>query len=237
MKCKWAVKGRDALGKDLGDVESATCLHKGEATPQAQHLLPIFLELRRTFLLPPSPLPLAIVAPYYDILPASPDPDEEYREPSISNTTASLYVNPRLENEAAARILEELVEAEREKAVAEGANEEEVAELLDELVKHVEKRVSGVLTPADLVSRWLLRRGVCSCSKRSNGRPRLARIATAQTELSSHTSIILWIERTASTWIAHAIHQPARRGQTDVTCNHHGSAFFGVSRTRSSGTQ
>jgi hypothetical protein len=140
LKCKWAVKGREALAKDLGDIEMAICTAKGGPSPAASLLLPTFLVIRRTFGLPPTPLPAEVVEPYYDILPAPPDGDDEYREPTVGNTTASLYVNPRLDNDAAAVVLEELVESEREKAIEAGIPEEEVQEIILGLVEQVEMR-------------------------------------------------------------------------------------------------
>lgn len=143
LKCKWTVKGREALSRDLGDMESTICIAKGGPSPVAQHLIPTFLVLRRTYGLPPTTLPLEIVEPYYDILPAPPEADGEYREPTVGNTTASLYVNPRLEDAAAAIVLEELVESEREKALEAGLPEDEISEIISDLVEQVEKRVSA----------------------------------------------------------------------------------------------
>lgn len=144
MKSKWAKTGREQLGKDLGDIESAVCLsNKNTASPSAQTLLPVFLLLRRTLTLPPSPLPPSIVEPYLDILPAPPDPDEvPFREPTMQTTTASLYVNPRLADAAALEVLEELLENERESVEAAGATREQTANWLIGQIESVEKRVS-----------------------------------------------------------------------------------------------
>ena len=141
LKCKWAVKGREALAKDLGEIESTICMAKGGPSPVAQHLIPTFLVLRRTYGLPQSPLPAEVIEPYYDILPAPPDGDNEYREPTVSNTTASLYVNPRLDVTAAAQVLEELIENEREKAIEARLPEVEIQEIIADLVGQVAKRV------------------------------------------------------------------------------------------------
>lgn len=142
LKSKWAQKGRDQLGKDLGEMEASLCLHgKNAASPLAPVLLPIFLLLRRTYALPPSPLPRAITDPYLDILPAPPDPDEvPFREPTVQTTTAQLYVNPRLDAAAAVVVLEELIEAEKEKAEAEGGSNDEIIKWTVGLVDQVAKR-------------------------------------------------------------------------------------------------
>ncbi|KAK8850617.1 hypothetical protein IAR55_004536 [Kwoniella newhampshirensis] len=141
-KSKWAKSGRDQLGKDLGEIEAALCLvSKNTASPHGQTLLPIFLILRRTFALPKSPLPPAIIEPYMDILPAPPDPDDvPFREPTVGTTTAALYVNPRLDDAGAQVVLEELIESEKEKVEnARGTREEMVAWITD-LIDSVQKR-------------------------------------------------------------------------------------------------
>lgn len=143
LKCKWAVKGRDALSKDLGDIESSVCLGKGGASPHASELIPAFLVLRRSFNLPKSTLPISVIEPYLDLLPAPPDEDDvPYREPSVANITAKLYMNPRLEDDAAYEVLEELIDSEREIAEASGAEDAEKAEYLVGLVNQIAKRVS-----------------------------------------------------------------------------------------------
>lgn len=142
LKAKWAKSGREQLGKDLGDIESAF--------KTSQILMPIFLVLRRTFALPPSPLPADYIDQYLDILPAPPDPDDvPFREPSVQSTTATLYVNPRMSDEAAAAVLGELVENEKEKL--EGATDEEKERWIGESIDAVAKRVS----PRDRVEAWV----------------------------------------------------------------------------------
>lgn len=143
LKTKWAKTGRDQLGRDLGEIEAALCLTHRNASPQASTLLPIFLLLRRTFTLPPSPLPSDFTEPYMDILPAPPDPDDvPFRPPGVQTTCASLYVNPRLSDAAAYEVLEELVLSEMEIVKQEGATEEECANWVDEVIESVQKRVS-----------------------------------------------------------------------------------------------
>ena len=132
LKAKWAKSGREQLGKDLGDIESAF--------KTSQILIPIFLVLRRTFVLPPSPLPADYIDQYLDILPAPPDPDDvPFREPSVQSTTATLYVNPRMSDEAAVVVVSELVESEKEKL--EGATDEEKERWIGEQIDAVAKRV------------------------------------------------------------------------------------------------
>ena len=127
MKTKWAKSGREQLGKDLGDMEAAV-----------PSLLPVFLVLRRTFALPPSPLPSDVVEPYLDVLPVPPDPDDvPFRQPTVQSTTAALYVNPRLDDKAAARVLDELVESEKEKIPV-----EDHVEWIGRLIDNVQKRAS-----------------------------------------------------------------------------------------------
>ncbi|OCF36017.1 hypothetical protein I316_02512 [Kwoniella heveanensis BCC8398] len=142
LKSKWAKSGRDQLGKELGEIESAVCLvGKNKPSHHAPTLLPVFLLLRRTFALPPSTLHPSITEPYLDILPAPPDPDDvPFREPTVSTITASLYVNPRLEDASAMAFLEELVEFEKEGLESAGASREEAAEWLENLIDSVQKR-------------------------------------------------------------------------------------------------
>lgn len=144
LKYRWAKSGREQLGKDLGDIEAAVCLiGKSNASKHAPTLLPIFLELRRTFALPVSPLPRAIVDPYYDVLPERPDPDSiPLREPTVSSITASLYVNPRLDDAAALNVIEELLESEREKGVNANVSEQKTISWLNGQIDQIEKRVS-----------------------------------------------------------------------------------------------
>lgn len=144
MKNRWAKSGREQLGKDLGDIEATVCL-SGKTTPSkhAPTLLPVFLELRRTFALPVSPLPRTIVEPYYDVLPERPDPDSiPLREPTVSSVTASLYVNPRLDDAAALNVIEELLESEREKGVNADVSEEKTVSWLNGQIDQIQKRVS-----------------------------------------------------------------------------------------------
>ncbi|WWC72666.1 uncharacterized protein I206_106630 [Kwoniella pini CBS 10737] len=142
LRSRWAKSGRDQLGKEVGDIESSTCMaSKNSPSSLAPTLIPIFLLLRRTFALPRSPLPVAIVEAYLDILPAPPDPDNvPFREPTVQTTTASLYVNPRLDDAAAAVVLEELVEFEKENAQSSGGSPEEIMNWLANLVESVQKR-------------------------------------------------------------------------------------------------
>lgn len=144
IKGKWAVKGRDALGKDLGEIESAACLAKGGLSAHTPELVPAFLELRRFFNLPKSPLPMTVIEPYLDVLPAPPDADDvPYREPSVANITAKLYMNPRLDDAAAYGVLEELMDSERESAEANGVEGSEQELYLTGLVDQIKKRVSS----------------------------------------------------------------------------------------------
>ncbi|ORX40941.1 hypothetical protein BD324DRAFT_647844 [Kockovaella imperatae] len=142
LRSKWAKSGRDQLGKDLGDIESALCMcSKTATTPQAPILMPVFLQLRRTFTLPPSPLPSSIVEPFLDLLPAPPDPDEEpFREPTVQTTTVALYQNPRLEDDAAIQVLEEFLDSEKEMVEAAGANESQRVEWCVKQIENVKKR-------------------------------------------------------------------------------------------------
>jgi hypothetical protein len=66
------------------------------------------------------------------MLPLPPDPDDvPLREPTIQTTTTALYVNPRLDEQQAYEVLEELVENERDKGV------EDVSGLIDAVEKRV----------------------------------------------------------------------------------------------------
>lgn len=145
LKNKWQKSGRDQLSKDLADIESALCVaSRGQPTKHAHSLLPAFLLLRRTFALPFTPLPGSIVEPYWDMLPAPPDPDSiGLREPTVSSTTASLYVNPRLDDDAALDAIEELLENEREKGINAAVGQEKTIAWLEGLVDQIEKRVSN----------------------------------------------------------------------------------------------
>ncbi|WVR08687.1 hypothetical protein IAU60_005745 [Kwoniella sp. DSM 27419] len=142
LKSKWAKTGREQLGKDLADIESATCLaSKGRPATFAPTLLPIFLTLRRTFALSRSTLHPSVIDPYLDILPAPPDPDTvPFREPTVSSTTASLYVNPRMDDASASAVLEELVEYEKESVRNEGASFDQTVAWIVGLIEEVQKR-------------------------------------------------------------------------------------------------
>ncbi|WVW80538.1 hypothetical protein I302_102523 [Kwoniella bestiolae CBS 10118] len=142
LKSKWAKSGREQLGKEVGEIESSLCMaSKNNPSSSAPTLIPVFLLLRRTFALPRSPLPPAITEPYLDILPAPPDPDDvPFREPTVQTTTASLYVNPRLDDAAAAVVLEELIEFEKENVQSAGGSQEETVEWLMDLIDSVQKR-------------------------------------------------------------------------------------------------
>lgn len=142
LKTKWARTGRDQLSKDLGDMELSLCLaSKQQPGPMAQALVPVFLELRRTFVLPNSPLPTKLIDAFVDLLPAEPDPDDvPFREPSLQTATSSLYVNPRLDDPAAFEILQELVTYEKE--ILQERGMDDVSSPLVQIVEYVEKRVS-----------------------------------------------------------------------------------------------
>lgn len=142
LKTKWARTGREQLSKDLGDIEQSLCLvSKQQPGPMAQPLVPVFLELRRTFVLPNSPLPTKLIDAFADLLPAEPDPDDvPFREPSLQTATSSLYVNPRLEDSAAFEILQELVTYEKE--ILQERGMDDVSSPLVQIVGYVEKRVS-----------------------------------------------------------------------------------------------
>ena len=142
LKLRWAKTGRDQLSKDLADIESSLCISSRQPSARAPTLLPVFLLLRRTFALPPCPLNASIIEPYIDNLPAPPDSDEEpFREPTVQTTTVQLYVNPRLSEDEAFRVLEELVESERENAIQEGLEEDEISQWITLQIKSVQKRV------------------------------------------------------------------------------------------------
>ena len=144
LKGKWAKSGRDQLSKDLGEVEAGLCITgRNNTSTHAPILLPIFLLLRRTYALPPSPLPSSMIDPYLDILPVPPDPDDvPFREPTVQSTTATLYVNPRLDDAAALGVIEELVENEREQIGITGGTREEATKWITGLIESVEKRVN-----------------------------------------------------------------------------------------------
>ncbi|KJE03993.1 hypothetical protein I311_02124 [Cryptococcus gattii NT-10] len=142
LKFKWAKSGRAQVSKDLGEIEAALCLvSKSKASSIAPLLLPTFLLLRRTFALPPSPLSQAITEPYIDILPAPPDPDDvPFREPTVSSTTAALYVNPRLSDDKAYDALEELAEFEKEKVDGAGGTRQQMTDWALSQIEAVQKR-------------------------------------------------------------------------------------------------
>lgn len=144
LKNKWVKGGREQLGKDLGDMEMSLCVvGKSYPGPHAPSLMPIFLQVRRTFALPPTPLPAKVVEPFHDMLPSPPDPDSvPLHEPTVSSTTASLYVNPRLPDVEALDMIEELLENEREKGINANVSQEKTIAWLDGLVDQVAKRVS-----------------------------------------------------------------------------------------------
>lgn len=141
LKNKWVKSGRDQLGRDLGDIETALCISRGIASNHAASLLPVFLLLRRTYSLPPMALPPKIVGAAYEMLPTPPEPDTvPLREPTVSSTTAALYVNPRLDDSAALDMVEELLENEREKGINAAVSEEKTVSWLLGLVSQIEKR-------------------------------------------------------------------------------------------------
>jgi hypothetical protein len=103
-------------------------------------LLPIFLALRRTFLLPPSPLPSKLVEAFIEELPP-PANEEPYREPTLQSATSTLYVNPRLDDSNALKVLEELIVYETDMLKnAHRGNEIPVALL--SLIDNIQMRVS-----------------------------------------------------------------------------------------------
>lgn len=143
LKNKWVKTGREQLSKDLGDVELALCTSGKSLTGSAPLLLPAFLLLRRTFALPSSPLPSRVTEQYFETLPSPPDPDSvPLREPTVSSTTAMLYVNPRLPDDVALDAVEELLESEREKGMNAAISQEKTIAWLNGLVDQVQKRVS-----------------------------------------------------------------------------------------------
>lgn len=142
LKIKWARSGRDQLGKELGEIEQALCLiSKQQPSPLAPILVPVFLSLRRTFLLPTSPLPVKLIDAFIDLLPPPPDDDDvPFREPSIQTATNALYVNPRLGEAAALEVLNELIVYEKEILDERGMGGG-VPTALIQVLEHVEKRV------------------------------------------------------------------------------------------------
>jgi hypothetical protein len=105
-------------------------------------LLPVFLELRRTFLLPPSPLPAKLVDAFVDQLP-TPAQEEPFREPTLQSATSALYVNPRLEDFAALDVLEELIVYEID--MLKNANRpHDVPSWVMSLIDNIKLRVSRV---------------------------------------------------------------------------------------------
>jgi hypothetical protein len=144
VRNKWAKSGREQLSKDLFDVESALCVLNKAPSPHCGALLPIFLLLRRMFSLPATPLPNAIIGSAYEMLPMPPEPDSvTLKEPTVSSTTAALYVNPRLSGRAALDLIEELLESEREKGINADVSEEKTVAWLLGQVDQVQKRVSS----------------------------------------------------------------------------------------------
>lgn len=142
IKNKWVKTGREHLGKDLTDMESILCVvGKSYPGPHAPSLMPVFLQIRRTFALPPTPLSQKIVEPFYDMLPSPPDADSvALREPSVSSTTASLYVNPRLPDAEALDLVEELLENEREKGINADIPQDKTIAWLEGLIDQMVKR-------------------------------------------------------------------------------------------------
>jgi hypothetical protein len=85
--------------------------------------------------------------PYLDILPTEPDSDNiPFREPTVGSVTAQLYVNPRLNDDAALAVLEELLDGEKEKVDSVGGSREDAEDYYASLVDSVEKRVSEYCT-------------------------------------------------------------------------------------------
>ncbi|BEJ14602.1 hypothetical protein CspHIS471_0403690 [Cutaneotrichosporon sp. HIS471] len=142
LKNKWVKTGREHLGKDIADMESILCVvGKSYPGPHAPSLMPVFLQVRRTFALPPTSLAQKIVEPFYDMLQSPPDPDSvPLREPSVSSTTASLYVNPRLPDAEALDLIEELLENEREKGINADVTQEKTIAWLEGLIGQMVKR-------------------------------------------------------------------------------------------------
>jgi hypothetical protein len=141
LKCKWAKSGREQLGKDIGEMEQTLCLlSRQQPSPMAPALLPVFLEVRRTFLLPPSSLPPKLVEAFIEQLPP-PAHEEPYREPTLQSTTSSLYVNPRLDDSAAFRVVEELIVYETD-MLKNAHRDHEVPSALLGLIDSIKLRVS-----------------------------------------------------------------------------------------------
>lgn len=167
LKNKWVKTGREQLSKDLGDIELALCTSGKALSSNAPALLPAFLLLRRTFALPSSPLPARVTDQYFEMLPSPPDPDSvPLREPTVSSTTAMLYVNPRLPDDVALDAIEELIENEREKGLNAAISQQKTIAWLNGLVDQVEKRVSsvGVRCADGTVSRRFVRCGPRPCT-------------------------------------------------------------------------
>jgi hypothetical protein len=142
VKCKWARSGREQLGKDIGEMEQALCLlSRQQPSPMAPALLPVFLSLRRTFLLPPSTLPPKLVDAFIEQL-DPPAHEEPFREPTLQSTTSSLYVNPRLDDSAAFRVLEELIVYETD-MLKNAQRELEIPSALIGLIDNIKLRVSA----------------------------------------------------------------------------------------------
>ncbi len=136
---KWTKSGRVALGRELGEIEdkvgaaagggaggssgSVSRRNKAGATgavaavsPQQAALGPVFDALRTLYnLLPSSGGAAPIRRPGLDYLPIPTlDEDEPYFPPTLQSVTSALYCNPRLSTPAAAAVLMELVEYERD---------------------------------------------------------------------------------------------------------------------------
>jgi hypothetical protein len=141
LKCKWAKSGREQLGKDIGEMEQALCLlSRNQPSPMAPTLLPVFLALRRTFLLPPSTLPSKLVDAFIEELPP-PAQEEPFREPTLQSATSSLYVNPRLDDSTAFRVLEELLVYETD-VLKNGSRGNEIPSASHALIDNIQLRVS-----------------------------------------------------------------------------------------------
>ena len=141
LRCKWARSGREQLGKDIGEMEQALCLlSRQQPSPMAPALLPVFLILRRTYLLPPSTLPPKLVEAFIEQLPP-PAHEEPFREPTLQSTTSSLYVNPRLDDSAAYRVLDELIVYETD-ILKNAHREHELLSTLRGLIDSIKLRVS-----------------------------------------------------------------------------------------------
>lgn len=141
LKCKWAKSGREQLGKDIGEMEQALCLlSRNQPSPMAPKLLPVFLALRRTFLLPPSTLPPKLVDAFSEELPP-PAQEEPFREPTLQSATSALYVNPRLDDSNAFRVLEELLVYETD-MLKNALRGHEIPSTLHALIDNIQLRVS-----------------------------------------------------------------------------------------------